>query len=82
MDRIPSLLKDAKFISSIDLRIAFWQIPLEKRSREQTAFSVPGRGLYYFKVMFFGLVNGATVQHKDYVLPLWALNMNQTFSRI
>ena len=52
-----SRLQDTKFISSIDLKDAFWQIPLEKTSREKTAFTVPGRPLYQFTVMPFGLCN-------------------------
>lgn len=39
-------LKDAKYISSIDIRSAFWQVPLTERSKECTAFTVPGRGLF------------------------------------
>ena len=50
---------DTYFISSVDLKEAFWQIPLEKQSREKTAFAVPGRPLYQFTVMPFGLCNAA-----------------------
>lgn len=50
---------DPRFISSVDLKDAYWQIPLEKGSREKTAFTVPGRPLYQFKVMPFGLSNAA-----------------------
>ena len=52
-----SRLQDTRFISSIDLKDAFWQIPLEKKSREKTAFTVPGRPLYQYTVMPFGLCN-------------------------
>lgn len=38
IDRILNNLRNAKFISSIDLRKAFWQIPLDADSREKTAF--------------------------------------------
>lgn len=64
VDRILSMLRDAKFISSIDLRKAFWQIPLCESSREKTAFSVPGRGLFHFKVVPFGLINSAQCQQR------------------
>lgn len=64
IDRILSMLRDAKFISTIDLRKAFWQIPLDKNSREKTAFSVTGRGLFHFKVVPFGLCNSAQVQQR------------------
>lgn len=59
VDRILSMLGDAKYISSVDLKQAFWQIPLEESSKPKTAFAVPGRGLFHFTVMPFGLTNAA-----------------------
>lgn len=50
-------LRNARFISSIDLKSAYWQVPLEEQSKEKTAFTVPGRGLYQFTRMPFGLHN-------------------------
>lgn len=52
-----SRLDKTKYISTIDLKDAFWQIPLDERSRDKTAFTVPGRPLYQFTVMPFGLCN-------------------------
>ena len=52
-------LSETHFISSVDLKDAYWQIPLEQSSREKTAFTVPGRPLYQFRVMPFGLSNAA-----------------------
>lgn len=57
MNVILDKLGGAKFFTSLDLRSAFWQIPLTEESREKTAFVVPGRGLFEFKVMPFGLSN-------------------------
>ncbi|KAI8422719.1 hypothetical protein MSG28_006484 [Choristoneura fumiferana] len=37
-------LRDAKYLSTIDLKSAFWQIELDESSKEKTAFAVPGRG--------------------------------------
>ena len=48
-------LKDARFISSIDLTSAYFQIPLSESSKEKPAFIVPGRGLFQFKRMPHGL---------------------------
>lgn len=48
-------LRAARYISSIDLRHGYWQIPLSPASKPVTAFTVPGRGLYQFTVMPFGL---------------------------
>ncbi|XP_036347355.1 uncharacterized protein LOC118756716, partial [Rhagoletis pomonella] len=48
-------LRQAKYISSLDLKNGYWQIPLEPKSRPYTAFTVPGRGLFQWRVMPFGL---------------------------
>lgn len=50
-------LRDAKYLSSIDIKSAYWQVPVEKKSREKTAFTVPNRGLFQFTRMPFGLHN-------------------------
>lgn len=52
-----SRIQDTQFISSVDLKDAFWQIPLHPDSRDKTAFTVPNRPLYQFRVMPFGLCN-------------------------
>lgn len=57
-------LKNARFLSTIDLRSAFWQIPLEEASKEKTAFGLAGKGLYQFKVMPFGLSNASQTQQR------------------
>jgi hypothetical protein len=62
VDRILSMLRGAKYISSIDLKNAFWQIPLDSESRPKTAFAIPGRGLFHFNVLPFGLTNAAQRQ--------------------
>lgn len=59
-----NMLNDSHYISSVDLRSAFWQIPLDDASKEKTAFTVPGRGLYQFKVLPFGLANAAQCQQR------------------
>lgn len=51
-----------KYLSSIDLKDAFWQIPLEETAKEKTAFTIPTRGLYQFTVMPFGLHNAPQTQ--------------------
>lgn len=48
-------LRDARYLSSLDIKSAYWQIELEETSKEKTAFSIPGRGLYQFITMPFGL---------------------------
>ncbi|XP_041448138.1 uncharacterized protein K02A2.6-like, partial [Drosophila obscura] len=70
-DCILSRLPKAQFISSIDLKDAYWQISLTPRAREKTAFTVPGRPLYQFTVMPFGLSNAPQTMSKlmDKVIP-------------
>lgn len=43
----------------MDLKHAFWQIELDDEAKPYTAFTVPGRPLYQFRVMPFGLCNAA-----------------------
>lgn len=57
IDTILDKLRHATYLSSLDVRSAYWNVAVEKGSREKTAFCVPGRGLYQFKRMPFGLTN-------------------------
>lgn len=52
----------AKYFSSMDLTSGYWQIQVDERDREKTAFITPD-GLFEFKVMPFGLCSApATFQ--------------------
>lgn len=56
-------LRQACYITTLDLSQAYFQIPLTPESREVTAFVVPGRGLFHFLRMPYGLTNApATFQ--------------------
>ncbi|KAI5737969.1 hypothetical protein M8J77_001280 [Diaphorina citri] len=62
LPRIESILdrlRAAKYLSKIDLKAAYWNIPLDESCRDYTAFAVFGRGLFRFTRMAFGLT-GAT----------------------
>lgn len=50
-------LRNAHYLSSMDIKSAYWQVPVAESSRQYTAFTVPGRGLFQFKRMPFGLHN-------------------------
>lgn len=64
IDNIVTKVRDATFLSSIDLKNAFYQIPLDEQSKQKTAFAVYGRGLFCFKVLPFGLNNSAQAMCK------------------
>ena len=49
MTEILDALRSAKYISKIDLRSAYHQIPLEKESKKIIAFTEPGKGMYRFE---------------------------------
>lgn len=57
-------LRDAKYLSSIDLSKSFWQILIQEEDRKKTAFYVPSRGTFQFKSMPFGLTNAPATQQR------------------
>lgn len=71
ISNILSRLPKAEFITSLDLKHAFWQIGLAEDSRNMTAFTVPNRPLYRFRVMPFGLTNAPQTMCRlmDIVIP-------------
>jgi len=58
-------LREARYISSLDLKDGYWQIPLEENSRQYTAFTVPGKGLFQWDVMPFGLHSASATFQQD-----------------
>ena len=44
MDAVLDRLRNARYISKVDLRQAYYQVPLEHSSRKYTAFALPGFG--------------------------------------
>jgi len=55
INHILEMLRHARYISTLDLKNGYWQIPMARDTRQYTAFTVSGRGLYQWKVMPFGL---------------------------
>lgn len=54
-------LRDAKYLSTLDIKSAYWQIHVAKEFRPLTAFTIPSKELYQFKRMPFGLTNAPAV---------------------
>lgn len=71
ISNILSRLPKAEYITSLDLKHAFWQIGLAPNSRDMTAFTIPNRPLYRFKVMPFGLTNAPQTMSRlmDIIIP-------------
>lgn len=61
MDSILAKCRNAKYISAIDLSQAYHQVKVHKKSRKFTAFRVPGKGVFHYKRMPYGLTNAPGV---------------------
>lgn len=53
------LIAETHFILTVDLKFTIWQIEIQEKNREYTGFTVPGRPVYQFHHMPFGLCNVA-----------------------
>lgn len=49
-------LSGSKWYSTLDLQSGFWQVEMDPKDKQKTAFTT-GTGLYHFNVMPFGLCN-------------------------
>ncbi|KAG0736417.1 hypothetical protein G6F23_010961 [Rhizopus arrhizus] len=57
LNEVLDKLHGCKYLSTIDLKSGFWQIPMDPRDAHKTAFIANG-ALYQFKVLPFGCVTG------------------------
>ena len=57
-------LKGAEWLTSLDLKLGYWQVEMEEDSKALTAFTVRPLGFYECERMPFGLTNApVTFQH-------------------
>ena len=56
IDTALDTLAGSKWFSTLDLLNSYWQVELEERARQKTAFCTT-EGLFQFRVMPFGLCN-------------------------
>lgn len=61
MNGILDKLWSVRYIFTIDLSQAYFQIPLAKDRREITAFSVLGKSLYHFTRTLYGLIGASAI---------------------
>ena len=54
IDDILALLGKAKYFTSLDLKSGYWQVAMDEKDKEKTAFACH-KGLFEFNVMPFGL---------------------------
>lgn len=54
-------LRDARYLTTLDIKSAYWQIKVAEESRPLTVFTVPNRGLFQFKRMPFGIHSAPAV---------------------
>lgn len=61
IDDLLSRLGKAKYFSSLDLKSGYWQVLMDDKDKEKTAFVTSHKGLFQFNVMPFGLSNAPAV---------------------
>lgn len=59
-NRILSLIGKTKYISTLDMTDAYYQIPLRTEDQLKTAFAVPTKGTYVYQRMPMGLCNSGS----------------------
>lgn len=63
-------LGHSRFISGLDIRSAYWQIKMDEDSKKYTGFVIPGRALFQFNRLTFGL-HGAPGTFQDLIDKLF-----------
>ena len=77
IDDILALLGKAKYFTSLDLKSGYWQVAMNERDKEKTAFTCH-KGLFEFNVMPFGLSNAPAVFQELMSIVLQGCNVFAT----
>jgi len=57
IDSVRDKLRNARYVIKINLKEAYFRVPMDPGSKQYTAFGVSGSGLWPFVRMPFGLTN-------------------------
>ena len=69
-------LEGAEWFSSLDLDMAYHQVPMAEEDKSKTSFATPRGGLYQFTTMPFGLCNAASTFERIIEKTLIGLQWN------
>ena len=62
IDKVQDRLSGATVFSKLDIQCRYWQVPVDPKDQEKTAFSLgPGIGLFQFTRMPFGLCEAPSI---------------------
>ena len=73
-------LSGCRYFSTLDMRIGYYQVQLEKQDKPKTAFTAVPPGFYEFNVLPFGLCNAPSTFQRLVERCMGELNMKEIFA--